>query len=136
MDSEELGEIEYQNAIKPDNIENAFFVTFDNLNSDNYKESFEQRIFASEYFNKINEIKRERDSNLFLSLNLEKRKMIRQLDRTNTLELVNFGRTLSGNEIFSNYDEYQEYISDDEFILDAEIDQSFKVLLEVIEQNV
>ena len=62
--------------------------------------------------------------------------MIRQLDRTNTLELVNFGRTLSGNEIFSNYDEYQEYISDDEFILDAEIDQSFKVLLEVIEQNV
>ena len=73
---------------------------------------------------------------LLLSLNLEKRKMIRQLDRTNTLELVNFGRTLSGNEIFSNYDEYQEYISDDEFILDAEIDQSFKVLLEVIEQNV
>ena len=62
--------------------------------------------------------------------------MIRQLDRTNTLELVNFGRTLSGNEIFSNYDEYQEYISDDEFILDAEIDQSFKVLLEVIEHNV
>ena len=136
LDSEELGEIEYQNAIKPDNIENAFFVTFDDFNSDNYKESFEQRIFASEYFNKINEIKRERDSNLFLSLNLEKRKMIRQLDRTNTLELVNFGRTLSGNEIFSNYDEYQEYISDDEFILDAEIDQSFKVLLEVIEQNV
>ena len=39
-------------------------------------------------------------------------------------------------EIFSNYDEYQDYISDDEFILDAEIDQSFKVLLEVIEQNV
>ena len=39
------------------------------------------------------------------------------------------------NELM-NYDEYQEYISDDEFVLDAEIDQSFKVLLEVIEQNV
>ena len=79
---------------------------------------------------------REKRFKLILKPEFRKRKMIRQLDRTNTLELVNFGRILSGNEIFSNYDEYQEYISDDEFILDAEIDQSFKVLLEVIEQNV
>ena len=134
--SEELGEIEYENAIKPDNVENAFFVTFNNLDTENYRKSFEERIYASEYFNKINEIKIERDSNLFLSLNLEKRKMIRELDRTNTLELVNLGRTLSGYEIFANFDEYQEYVSGDEFILDAEIDQSIKVLLEVIEQNV
>ena len=134
--SEELGEIEYENALKPDNVENAFFVTFNNFDTENYRKSFEQRIYASEYFNKLNEIKRERDSNLFLSLNLEKRKMIREIDRINTLELVNLGRTLSGYEIFSNFDEYQEYVSDDEFILDAEIDQSFKVLLEVIEQNV
>ena len=29
-----------------------------------------------------------------------------------------------------NYDEYQKYIAEDEFIIDAEIDQSLKVLVD------
>ncbi|MAK16584.1 MAG: hypothetical protein CMQ70_01275, partial [Gammaproteobacteria bacterium] len=54
-------------------------------------------------------------------------------DRNNTLELVNFGRILSGKEKFANFDEYEDYDAEDEFILDAEIDQSLRVLIEIIE---
>ena len=46
---------------------------------------------------------------------------------------MNFGRTLSGKEKFANFDEYQDYVVEDEFILDAEIDQSLKALVDLIE---
>ena len=95
--------------------------------------SFQKRIGASDYFNKINEIKKHRESNLFLSLNLDERKLIKQSDQNSTLELVNFGRNLSGKKEFINFSEYEEYVIEDEFIMDAEIDQSLKVLVELIE---
>ena len=59
--------------------------------------------------------------------------MLREADRNNILELANLDRNLSGKEEFANYDEYQKYIAEDEFILDAEIDQSLKVLVDIIE---
>ena len=40
---------------------------------------------------------------------------------------------LSGKEEFTNFSEYEDYIAEDEFILDAEIDQSLRVLIELIE---
>ena len=133
VSEEVLGEGEYENAIKPNNIDNAYFVSFENFDSDSLQKSFEKRINDSDYFNKIDEIKKQRDSNLFLSLNLKERKLIKESDRNNTLELVNFGRTLSGKEKFANFDEYEDYVAEDEFILDAEIDQSLKVIVDLIE---
>ena len=133
VSEEVLGEGEYDNAIQPNNIDNAYFVSFKNFDSDSLRKSFEKRINNSDYFNKIDEIKKQRNTNLFLSLNLEERKLIIESDRNNTLELVNFGRILSGKEKFANFDEYEDYDAEDEFILDAEIDQSLRVLIEIIE---
>ena len=133
VSEEMLGEGEYDNAIKPNNIDNAYFVSFENFDSNSLQKSFEKRINDSDYFNKIDEIRKQRDSNLFLSLKLEERKLIKESDRNNTLALVNFGRILSGKEKFANFDEYQDYVVEDEFILDAEIDQSLKVLVDLIE---
>ncbi len=133
VSDEILGEGEYDNAIKPNDIDEAYFVSFKNFDSNLFQKSFQKRINDSEYFNKINEIKKQRNSNLFLSLNLDERKLIKEADKNSTLELVNFGRTLSGKEEFTNFSEYEDYIAEDEFILDAEIDQSLRVLIELIE---
>ena len=46
---------------------------------------------------------------------------------------MNFGRNLSGKKEFINFSEYENYVIEDEFIMDAEIDQSLKVLVELIE---
>ena len=133
LNDEILGEGEYENAIKPNNIDNAYFVSFENIDSELLQQSFQKRISASDYFNKILEIKKQRESNLFLSLNLDERKLIQESDKNSTLELVNFGRTLSGKKEFVNFSEYENYETEDDFIMDAEIDQSFKVLIELIE---
>ena len=133
LNDEILGEGEYENAIKPNNIDNAYFVSFENIDSELLQQSFQKRISASDYFNKILEIKKRRESNLFLSLNLDERKLIQESDKNSTLELVNFGRTLSGKKEFVNFSEYENYETEDDFIMDAEIDQSFKVLVELIE---
>ncbi len=135
MNDEMLGEGEYENAIKPNSIDNAYFVSFENFDSELLQESFNKRISASDYFNKIHEIKKQRESNLFLSLNLDERKVIKESDRNNTLELVNFGRTLSGKEEFLSFNEYENYVTEEEFIIDAEIDQSIKVLVDIISIN-
>ena len=133
LNDEILGEGEYENAIKPNNIDNAYFVSFKNIDSELLQQSFQKRISASDYFNKILEIKKRRESNLFLSLNLDERKLIQESDKNSTLELVNFGRTLSGKKEFVNFSEYENYETEEDFIMDAEIDQSFKVLVELIE---
>ena len=59
-----------------------------------------------------------------------------EIDRKNTLELANYGRRLSGKSEFKDYDEYKDYIAGDEFIIDAEIDQSLKALNDLIMLNV
>ena len=128
-----LGESEYDNAIKPNNIDDAYFVTYENFDTGLLENSFQKRISDSAYFKKIDEIKKQRESNLFLSLNLDERREIKESDMENTLELINFGRTLSGKENFTSFKEYEEHEPDDGFTIDAEIDQSVKVLLEIIE---
>ena len=64
------------------------------------------------------------------------REQLLETDRKNTLELANYGRRLSGKSEFKDYDEYKNYIAEDEFIIDAEIDQSLKVLNDLILLNV
>ena len=132
INSDKLGESEYENAIRPDNIENTFFVKFNLNEPEELKESFNSRINNSEYFSKVDEIRAQRDLNLLLSLNMEERENILEEDRINTLELANYGRRLSGKSEFKDYDEYKNYVAEDEFIIDAEIDQSLKVLVQLL----
>ena len=133
INSDSTGESEYENAIKPNNIDNTFFIKFALDGADVLQESFNSRISSSSYFSKVSEIKKQRDSNLILSLNFKDRQTIQKRDRDNTLELANYGRKLSGKTEFNNYDEYEDFVAEDEFIIDAEIDQSFRVLLELLE---
>jgi carboxyl-terminal processing protease len=133
---DDLGEGEYENAIKPNNIESTYFIKFNSKASQDLRESFQARINSSAYFSKIGEIKKQRNSNLLLSLNFEERQQIQAADRINTLELANHSRRLSGKTEFKDYDEYIDYIAEDEFIIDAEIDQSLKVLNDLIVLNV
>ena len=133
INSDSTGESEYENAIKPNNIDNTFFIKFALDGADVLQESFNSRISSSSYFSKVGEIKKQRDSNLILSLNFKDRQTIQKRDRNNTLELANYGRRLSGKTEFNNYDEYEDFVAEDEFIIDAEIDQSFRVLLELLE---
>ena len=132
INSDKLGESEYENAIRPNNIENTFFVKFNLNEPEELKESFNSRINNSEYFSKVDEIRAQRDLNLLLSLNMEERENILEEDRINTLELANYGRRLSGKSEFKDYDEYKNYVAEDEFIIDAEIDQSLKVLVQLL----
>jgi carboxyl-terminal processing protease len=132
INSDKLGESEYENAIRPNNIENTFFVKFNLNEPEELKESFNSRINNSEYFSKVDEIKAQRDLNLSLSLNIKEREDILEEDRINTLELANYGRRLSGKSEFKDYDEYKNYVAEDEFIIDAEIDQSLKVLVQLL----
>ena len=115
------------------NPHNTFFIKFALDGADVLQESFNSRISSSSYFSKVGEIKKQRDSNLILSLNFKDRQTIQKRDRDNTLELANYGRKLSGKTEFNNYDEYEDFVAEDEFIIDAEIDQSFRVLLELLE---
>ena len=133
INSDSTGESEYENAIKPNNIDNTFFIKFALDGADVLQESFNSRISSSSYFSKVGEIKKQRDSNLILSLNFKDRQIIQKRDRDNTLELANYGRKLSGKTEFNNYDEYEDFVAEDEFIIDAEIDQSLRVLLELLE---
>jgi carboxyl-terminal processing protease len=132
INSDKLGESEYENAIRPNNIENTFFVKFNLNEPEELKESFNSRINNSEYFSKVDEIRAQRDLNLSLSLNIKERENILEEDRINTLELANYGRRLSGKSEFKDYDEYKNYVAEDEFIIDAEIDQSLKVLVQLL----
>ena len=132
INADKLGESEYENAIKPNNIENTYFVKFSLDEPKELKKSFNNSIENSDYFSKIDEIKAKRDLNLSLSLNLEIREEILEEDRKNTLELANYGRRLSGKSDFKDYDEYKDYIAEDEFIIDAEIEQSFQVLVQLL----
>ena len=136
INADNLGESEYENAIKPNNIDNTYFVKFSLNESEALQESFNNRIDNSDYFTKVDEIREKRDSNLSLSLNIKEREKILETDRKNTLELANYGRRLSGKSEFKDYDEYKDYIAGDEFIIDAEIDQSLKVIVDIINQEV
>ena len=89
---------------------------------------------TSAYFSLLNEIK-EKDANLEISLNYEKRVRERERSRTDSLKLINLRREISNLKQFQTYEEYIEFEEEeeDEFALDAEIDQSINILLELVE---
>tara|TARA_Y100001935_G_C17304322_1_gene511278 strand:+ start:112 stop:2079 length:1968 start_codon:yes stop_codon:yes gene_type:complete len=136
LDEDNYGERKYKNALKPAFIQNTYYVQYQDLEPVSFFESFEERINESKYFQKIAKIRQTRDSQLKLSLNYEARTELQMKERENTLELVNFGRELIGKEVFESYEQYQSSVKKEEFFIDAEIDQSLKVLSEMLEQKI
>ena len=126
------GEKRYENAIKPSAIDSAFYFVNDPLVDDNIQEIHNEALSESAYFNLLNNIK-EKEANLEISLNYEKRVSEREQSRTDSLKLINLRRDISNLKQFQTYEEYIEFEEEDEFALDAEIDQSINILLELVE---
>jgi hypothetical protein len=96
-----------------------------------------KNIAESPYFQLLNNIKKSRGAQKTkLSLNLEERKQIYKENRANSLELVNQRRILSNLEPFASYEDFENFIDDEDFEIDAEIDQSAKILFEIIEAKI
>lgn len=137
LDVEEFGESKYSAAIKPTTISEAAFFKKTAINESKYKKILAQNIAESSYFQSLNNIKKSRGAQkIKLSLNLEDRKQIYEDNRANSLELVNQRRILSKLEPFASYEDFENFIDNEDFEIDAEIDQSAKILYEIIEAKI
>ena len=137
LDVEEFGESEYSAAIKPTTISEATFFKKTAINESKYKKILDQNIAESSYFQSLSNIKKSRGAQKTkLSLNLEERKQIYKDNRANSLELVNQRRILSNLEPFASYEDFENFIDSEDFEIDAEIDQSAKILYEIIEAKI
>ena len=137
LDVEEFGESKYSAAIKPTTISEATFFKKTAINESKYKKILDQNIAESSYFQSLSNIKKSRGAQKTkLSLNLEERKQIYKDNRANSLELVNQRRSLSNLEPFASYEDFENFIDDEDFEIDAEIDQSAKILFEIIEAKI
>ena len=137
LDVEEFGESKYSAAIKPTTISEAAFFKKTAINESKYKKILDQNIAESSYFQSLSNIKKSRGAQKTkLSLNLEERKQIYKDNRANSLELVNQRRILSNLEPFASYEDFENFIDNEDFEIDAEIDQSAKILYEIIEAKI
>ena len=137
LDVEEFGESKYSAAIKPTTISEAAFFKKTAINESKYKKILDQNIAESSYYQSLSDIKKSRGvQKTKLSLNLEERKQIYKDNRANSLELVNQRRSLSNLEPFASYEDFENFIDDEDFEIDAEIDQSAKILYEIIEAKI
>ena len=132
INNDNYGEKRYENAIKPSAIDSAIYFANNPLVDENIEEIHNQALSTSAYFSLLNEIK-EKEANLEISLNYEKRVNERERSRTDSLKLINLRREISNLKQFQTYEEYIEFEEEDEFALDAEIDQSINILLELVE---
>jgi len=132
INNDNYGEKRYENAIKPSAIDSAIYFVNNPLVDENIEEIHNQALSTSAYFSLLNEIK-EKEANLEISLNYEKRVNEREGSRTDSLKLINLRREISNLKQFQTYEEYIEFEEEDEFALDAEIDQSINILLELVE---
>ena len=137
LDVEEFGESKYSAAIKPTTISEAAFFKKTAINESKYKKILDQNIAESSYYQSLSDIKKSRGvQKTKLSLNLEERKQIYKDNRANSLKLVNQRRSLSNLEPFASYEDFENFIDDEDFEIDAEIDQSAKILYEIIEAKI
>ena len=101
---------------------------------DVYLTNHEKRLADSKYFSEMGIIKNYRDSNKKrLSLQITERESNYEDNKKRNLKLINLGREISGKDLFKTYEEYLDREIDDNFVLDAEIDQSLKILMDLIE---
>ena len=132
INNDNYGEKRYENAIKPSAIDSAIYFVNNPLVDKNIEEIHNQALSTSAYFSLLNEIK-EKEANLEISLNFEERVNERERSKTDSLKLINLRREISNLKQFQTYEEYIEFKEEDEFALDAEIDQSINILLELVE---
>ncbi len=134
IDGDGLGEDRYENAIKPSRIGDSWYYANDELNMAIYLINHENRLTESKYFMEMNEIKNRRESNKEkLSLKISERRLSYKENQERNLKFINLGREISGEVLFENYEEYLDREIKDDFVLDAEIDQSLKILVDLIE---
>ncbi len=131
--SDGTGEDRYENAIKPSYIESARYYKYGQFNIEEFVENHNERVYKSQYFTEMKAIKESRkEKREKLSLNLSSRK----LDYFNSIEknlsLINLSREISGQEKFTSYQEYLDTEISDDFIIDAEIDLSLRILVDLI----
>ena len=132
MDNADIGEGEYDNAIKPTKINKAKFLPKKPFKLEYFSYLHNDRISKSKYFTKVLEIQTFDDEKSILSLNFSVRKDQQNKDRKRTLELINLNRVIAGLEPLKSYQEYLDLDEDYDFILDAEIDQSLNILEDLI----
>ncbi len=134
IDGDGLGEDRYENAIKPSKIDDSWYYANDELSMDIYLTKHEKRLSESKYFTEMNEIKSYRESNKEkLSLKITDRRLSYKESKERNLKFINLGREISGENVFEDYEEYLDREIKDDFVLDAEIDQSLKILIDLIE---
>ena len=134
IDGDGLGEDRYENAIKPSKIDDSWYYANDELSMDIYLTKHEKRLSESKYFTEMNEIKNYRENNKEkLSLKIIDRRLSYEESKYRNLKFINLGREISGENVFEDYDEYLDRETKDDFVLDAEIDQSLKILIDLIE---
>ena len=137
LDVNEFGESKYPSALKPNTISEATFFKKTPLNISKYKEILAENIKESSYFKSLFEIKQSRGlKKTRLSLNLSERQEMNKKEKINSLKLVNESRIISNLKPFSSYEEFENYNSEIGFEIDAEIDQSAKILYEIIEAKI
>jgi len=134
ISSDGLGEDRYENAIRPTRISDSGYSANDELNMDIYLTKHEKRLTESKYYLEMNEIKSHRENNKEkLSLKFLDRALSYKENKTRNLKLINLGREISGEDLFETYQDYLDRETIDDFVLDAEIDQSLKILVDLIE---
>ena len=134
IDGDGLGEDRYENAIKPSRIDKSTFFKNDDFNIELFLANHQKRLDESEYFVQMNFLKDFRENNREkLSLNIADRRLDYEENKNRNLRLINLGREISGEDLFEDYDEYLNREVNDDFVIDAEIDQSLEILIDLIE---
>ncbi len=134
INNDGLGESRYGNAIKPNWIEDSWYYSNSELSMDLYLSKYKKRLSESKYFLEMNKIKNFRDANKEkLSLNLAERRSDYKENKKRNLRLINLGREISGEVLFESYEDYLDREIEEGFVLDVEIDQSIKTLIDMIE---
>lgn len=142
IDVEEIGEHKYLGALVHDNIRKTKFKDFDRIGSS--KElltlKHKERMSQSSIFKNLKEKKSWRaiqDNNIWVSLNIDKRKVNKERAEQELLSLENELRREMGLETFQNYKEFVEREKDPEVIDidEAILKESANILADFIEYS-
>ena len=142
IDVEEIGEHKYLGALVHDNIRKTKFKDFDRIGAS--KElltlKHKERMSQSSIFKNLKEKKSWRaiqDNNIWVSLNIDKRKVNKERAEQELLSLENELRREMGLETFQNYKEFVEREKDPEVIDidEAILKESANILADFIEYS-
>ena len=128
----EYGEKRFKNAIEPDEIEPALFFPKNKIQINSIKKVFENEIDTSNYFSLVEEINLSRTYKNKVNLNLEYRIEERKENEDLTLRLINAERIIGNKDIFSTLEESKKESLNNQFNLDAELDQALIIIKELI----